>query len=228
MLSQKDEFLLTLMKLHLGSTSADLAQRFGIGTTTVSNVFTAWIKILSKELGSLVYNPSKDVVKKTLPAKFKKPGYSNVRHIIDCTEIFIETPSNPTVRAATWSDYKHYNTAKVLVSTALLQMEHSTLSPRHKEAGHLMSMWQESPHFTICVSHMMRSWQIEDSQLQNIWSKALQTTHPSWKTWDRTIHKSRSQQDQENCKSENLCRTSNQALEDLSTYQEWTADIITK
>ena len=74
-LSQKDEFLLTLMKLRLGSTSADLAQRFGIGTTTVSNVFTTWIKILSKELGFLVYNPSKDVVKKTLPAKFKKPGY---------------------------------------------------------------------------------------------------------------------------------------------------------
>ena len=81
MLSKKDEFLLTLMKLRLGSTSADLAQRFGIGTTTVSNVSTTWIKILSKELGFLVYNPSKDVVKKTLPAKFKTPGYSNVRHI---------------------------------------------------------------------------------------------------------------------------------------------------
>ena len=66
-----------------------------------------------------MYNPSKDVVKKTLPAKFKKPGYliANVRHIIDCTEIFIETPNcNPTVRAATWSEYKHHNTAKVLVS----------------------------------------------------------------------------------------------------------------
>ena len=73
MLSQKDEFLLTLMKLHLGSTSADLAQRFGIGTTTVSIVFTTCIKILSKELGFLVYNPSKDVVKKTLPAKLRNP-----------------------------------------------------------------------------------------------------------------------------------------------------------
>ena len=98
MLSQKYEFLLTFMKLRLGSTSADLEQRFGIGITTVSNVFTTRIKILSKELGFLVYNPSKDVVKKTLPAKFKKRGYSNVRHIIDCTEIFIETPSNPTVQ----------------------------------------------------------------------------------------------------------------------------------
>ena len=33
-LSQTDEFLLTLMKLRLGSTNADLAQRFNISTTT--------------------------------------------------------------------------------------------------------------------------------------------------------------------------------------------------
>lgn len=36
--------------------------------------------------------------------------------MLDTLLIFIETPSNPTVRAATWSDYKHHNTAKVLVS----------------------------------------------------------------------------------------------------------------
>ena len=39
-----------------------------------------------------------------------------MRHIIDCTEIFIETPSDPVIRASTWSDYKHHNTAKILVS----------------------------------------------------------------------------------------------------------------
>ena len=37
-------------------------------------------------------------------------------HIIDCTEIFIETPSDPVIRASTWSDYKHHNTSKILVS----------------------------------------------------------------------------------------------------------------
>ena len=35
-LSRKDKFLLTLMKLRLGSTNADLAQRFGISSSTVS------------------------------------------------------------------------------------------------------------------------------------------------------------------------------------------------
>ncbi|KAM7430634.1 hypothetical protein ABFA07_018677 [Porites harrisoni] len=115
-LSQKDEFLLTLMKLRLGSTNADLAQRFGISRSTVSTIFNTWVKILANELKCLIYNPSMEVVKKTLPKKFKKPGYCKVRHIIDCTEIFIETPSNPVIRASTWSDYKHHNTAKILVS----------------------------------------------------------------------------------------------------------------
>ena len=115
-LKKIDEFLLTMMKLRLGSTNADLGQRFGISATTVTNVFTTWIKVLSRELGFLIYNPSFEVFRKTLPRKFQKPGYSKVRHIIDCTEIFIETPSDPVTRAATWSDYKHHNTAKILVS----------------------------------------------------------------------------------------------------------------
>ena len=43
-------------------------------------------------------------------------GCYDLRHILDCTEIFIETPSDPVIRASTWSDYKHHNTAKILVS----------------------------------------------------------------------------------------------------------------
>ncbi|KAK2560667.1 hypothetical protein P5673_016427 [Acropora cervicornis] len=54
--------------------------------------------------------------RKTLPKKFRKPGYSKVRHIIECTELFIETPSDPALNAATWSDYKHHHTAKILLS----------------------------------------------------------------------------------------------------------------
>ena len=94
-LSQKDEFLLKLMKLRLGSTNADLAQRFGISRSTVSTIFNSWAKILANELKCLIYNPSMEVVKKTLPKKLKKPGYCKVRHIIDCTEIFYRDPKQP-------------------------------------------------------------------------------------------------------------------------------------
>lgn len=115
-LTKKDEFLLTMMKLRLGSTNVDLAQRFSVSATTVTNIFTTWVKVLASELGCLIYNPTFEVFRRTLPAKFQKPGYSKVRHIIDCTEVFIETPSDPALKAATWSDYKHHNTAKILVS----------------------------------------------------------------------------------------------------------------
>ena len=43
-------------------------------------------------------------------------GCFKVHHVIDCTEIYIETLSDPALRAATWLDYKQYNTAKILVS----------------------------------------------------------------------------------------------------------------
>ena len=38
--------------------------------------------------------------------------------IIDCFEVFIERPSNLCARATTWSNYKHKNTAKVLIGIA--------------------------------------------------------------------------------------------------------------
>jgi len=115
-LTKKDNFLLTMMKLRLGSTNADLAQCLTVSATTVTNIFTSWVKLLASELGCLIYNPSYEVFRKTLPKKFRKPGYSKVRHIIDCTEVFIETPSDPALKAVTWSDYKHHHTTKILLS----------------------------------------------------------------------------------------------------------------
>ena len=115
-LSSKDELLLTLMKIRLGLLNQDLADRFGVSKQSVSNIFTTWVKVLDKFIGSLVFNPPKDMVRENLPPSFKNPTYSSVRHIIDCTEVFLETPQNLSVRADTWSDYKHHNTAKYLLS----------------------------------------------------------------------------------------------------------------
>ena len=38
--------------------------------------------------------------------------------IIDATEFFIEKPTSPCEQKATWSDYKHHNTVKLLVGIA--------------------------------------------------------------------------------------------------------------
>ena len=39
-----------------------------------------------------------------------------VTSIIDCFELFIEKPSDLFAKSCTWSQYKHYNTAKYLIS----------------------------------------------------------------------------------------------------------------
>lgn len=48
---------------------------------------------------------------------------TNCTSIIDCFEIFIEKPKNFRARAQTYSQYKHHNTVKYLISTP-----HSVLS----------------------------------------------------------------------------------------------------
>lgn len=116
-LSGKNEFLLTLIKLRLGLLNEDLGDRFGISRTTVSNILTTWLPFLSKNLvPCLVFNPPKEAVQSILPKSFKTSVYCNVRHIIDCTEIYIEKPKDLKLQALTWSDYKHHQTVKVLVS----------------------------------------------------------------------------------------------------------------
>ena len=50
-----------------------------------------------------------------LPEYFKK-SYPKVRTIIDCTEVFLETPSSLEVQALLWSEYKHHCTFKFLVA----------------------------------------------------------------------------------------------------------------
>ena len=49
-----------------------------------------------------------------MPTAFKEL-YPTTRVIIDCSELFIETPSSFRSQSATYSSYKHHNTAKGLV-----------------------------------------------------------------------------------------------------------------
>ena len=115
-LSQRDEFLPTLMRLRLVLLNEDLAERFGVSPTLCSYIFTTWIKLLSKVLGkALVVWPPKESIREYLPEIFLKSGYGKYCVIIDCAEVFIERPKSLSAQAATWSDYKHHNTFKFLV-----------------------------------------------------------------------------------------------------------------
>ena len=58
--------------------------------------------------------PSRTVIQRHMPYQFKEK-YPNTRVVIDCTEIFTETPSSLPIQKATYSHYKHHNTLKGLI-----------------------------------------------------------------------------------------------------------------
>ncbi|XP_068719633.1 uncharacterized protein [Montipora capricornis] len=90
-----------------------LADTLGINPSQVSRIYNTWVTFLSQELSFLVPWPSRSELRKSLPKRFK--NFKNVRIIIDCLELFIQKPKVPASQKMTWSSYKHWNTAKLLV-----------------------------------------------------------------------------------------------------------------
>lgn len=102
------------MKLRLSLLNLDLAYRFNVSEGLVSRILNQGLSAVAQRLSFLVRWPSRDEVLRTMPSVFR-PHFRNCRVIIDCTEIFCERARNLTLRALTWSNYKHHNTLKLLV-----------------------------------------------------------------------------------------------------------------
>ena len=113
-LSVEGQLLLVLMKLRLGISNKDIAYRFDLPICSVSRILRICIPVLSAVLKPLIRWPSKEAVQANMPAVFKRK-FRKCRCVIDCTEIFIDRPTNLTARAQMWSNYKHTNTMKYLV-----------------------------------------------------------------------------------------------------------------
>ena len=114
-LSKFDAFVLTLMKLRHNLSNYDLGFRFGINAATVSRVFSKWMEVMDVRLSFLVTWPDRENIRKTMPLCFRHYR-SRVTSIIDCFELFIEKPSDLLAKSCTWSQYKHHNTAKYMIS----------------------------------------------------------------------------------------------------------------
>ncbi|CAN8020314.1 unnamed protein product, partial [Ixodes persulcatus] len=113
-LSMEDQLLLVLSRLRVGLLEQDLAYRFGVHVSTVSRVWTFWVGFLADHLEQVSYWPSRKVVKEHMPECFSEV-YPSTGIILDCTEVFIETPSDFRVQSDTYSSYKYHNTAKGLL-----------------------------------------------------------------------------------------------------------------
>ena len=110
-----DELFLVLVRLRLSLLEQDIAHRCNISISTVSRICTTWIVFLDQQLRPLITWPSKSTINQHMPAQFKE-HYPHIRCIIDCTEIFCETPSALDTQSSTYSYYKHHNTFKSLVA----------------------------------------------------------------------------------------------------------------
>ena len=114
-LSPFQQLILTLTRLRLNLSGLHLSYIFQISPSTSSRIFVNTIDILHKYLKSIIMWPTRDVLKKTMPMVFRK-HFPNCVAIIDCFEIFIDSPANPRAQAETFSSYKHHNTVKYLIA----------------------------------------------------------------------------------------------------------------
>ena len=64
-------------------------------------LFTTWVRLLSFELRSFINQPHRNIIRRNLPSMFRK-YYPNCCVIINCPELFIETPSSLDEAAACW------------------------------------------------------------------------------------------------------------------------------
>jgi len=94
----------------------DIAYRLNVSLATVSHLFHATLDVMTVRLDWLIKWPEREQLWKTMPNCFRACYGTKVVAIVDCYEIKIETPSHLVAKSATWSQYKHANTAKVFIS----------------------------------------------------------------------------------------------------------------
>ncbi|KAJ8972013.1 hypothetical protein NQ317_000659 [Molorchus minor] len=81
-----------------------------------ANLFFYMIPIISRVLSPAIFFPSKEEILSNLPKCFN--NYSNVRIVLDCTEISVQKPKCLCCRVKTYSHYKSGQTLKFLVGVS--------------------------------------------------------------------------------------------------------------
>lgn len=84
---------LTLQKIRLDKTVAELGNDYGVSKSTASWIFSKSVGIISSIIKELMKWTPKDVIKRCLPVSFRA-RYSKVCAIIDCLEIEIQKPQD--------------------------------------------------------------------------------------------------------------------------------------
>ncbi|XP_013380445.1 uncharacterized protein LOC106151628 [Lingula anatina] len=111
----KEQLFVTLLKLRHNLTFEFLAHIKGIPKTTMIDIFWKWIDMLYSKLSFTIAPTDREHIFRILPEVFKEK-FPRLTSIVDCCEIFIETPQNLLARAQTYSSYKKHTTMKFFIS----------------------------------------------------------------------------------------------------------------
>lgn len=115
----EDQLLLTLMKLRLNTPNLDLAVRFNVSTSTVTNIFLTMIEVLHRVLyKGMMHGKLPSLAKNQMSAPESFKPFTNCRVVLDCTEVRTAKPQDLGQNCQTFSHYKKANTLKALVGTA--------------------------------------------------------------------------------------------------------------
>ena len=118
-ISHDDQLLICLMKLKFNLPLYDLADRYSVTRTTITNIYMTYLHLIHEVVFKAILNkiPSVEKNRSCLPDSFG--DFSNCRIIIDCTEFTIEKPrSKLNTASLLFSNYKHNLTAKYLIGVA--------------------------------------------------------------------------------------------------------------
>lgn len=114
-LDSADQIVFCLVKLRHNINIDMLSFMFGFKKTTALNNFWKWIDIMYVKLKYLIKMQDRDHIYNTIPPVFKNK-FPRLTSIIDCFEVFVESPSSLMARAQFFSQYKKHCTIKCLIS----------------------------------------------------------------------------------------------------------------
>lgn len=109
-------FLMTLMRMRLNLPVRLFTSIFHVSKPTVGRIFNSTLNVMHSRLSPLIMWPSEELIQISLPMCFKTSCYKKCTSVRDCFGIFLEKPKNMRARAKTYSQHKHHDTVKYLIS----------------------------------------------------------------------------------------------------------------
>jgi hypothetical protein len=118
-LSGLEQLFFFLFVTRTGTPIEIASAQFGISQPTGTRYFCTWTDCLARVLMLEMPFPSSEISKESYPERWRELfGDSQIRLVLDCTNIDVETHSDPFAQRVTYSSYYSGNVAKILIGVS--------------------------------------------------------------------------------------------------------------